>query len=175
MFIGHLPVGYLVSNLIHARLKSLGIGARGVLVSAMCGSIAPDLDLLYFYLIDHQQHNHRSYWTHYPSAWICLVWGSLIFCYVRRWRARAVLMVIFSLNGFIHIVLDGITGPVYWLAPFSFNAYSLVTVPALYEPWWLNFFLHWTYLIEMVITVWAIFVWREVATYVNKPLRSFPE
>jgi inner membrane protein len=160
MFIGHLPIGYLVSKLIYARLKLPGIGARRVLISGMCGSIAPDLDLLYFYLIDNRQHNHHSYWTHYPSVWICLVMLSLILYYFKRVRAFTLLMIVFSLNGLIHMVLDSIAGVINWFAPFVLNAYSLVTVRALYEPWWFNFILHWTFLVELLVTAWAIIVWR---------------
>jgi inner membrane protein len=160
MFIAHLPIGYLASSVIYSYLKLPGGSARGVVFSGICGSIAPDLDLLYFYLIDDRQHNHHSYWTHYPSVWICLILISLIFCYSKSWRTRACLIVIFSINGFIHIVLDSIAGDIYWFAPFIYNAYSLVTVPALYELWWLNFILHWTFWVEMIITMWAILVWR---------------
>jgi inner membrane protein len=160
MFIAHIPIGYLVSNMIYSRLKSPGIGTRGFIISGVCGSIAPDLDLLYFYLIDDRQHNHHSYWTHYPSVWLCLVLASLILCYLKRVRTFSLLMMVFSLNGFIHMVLDSVAGAIHWFAPFVCNAYSLVTVPALYEPWWLNFIQHWSFLVEIVIAMWAILVWR---------------
>jgi inner membrane protein len=160
MFIAHLPIGYLVSKVIYTRLMSQGIGARGIVISGMCGSIAPDLDLFYFYLIDNRQHNHHSYWTHYPSVWICLMLVPLAFIHLKRARAFALLAIIFSLNGLIHMVLDSIAGVIHWFAPFVFNAYSLVTVPALYQPWWLNFILHWSFLLEIIITVWVIHAWR---------------
>jgi inner membrane protein len=167
MFIAHLPVGYLASRVIYSTLKLPGIGVRRFVTCGICGSIAPDLDLFYFYLIDDRQHNHRSYWTHYPSVWICLILISLIFCYSKRWRARACLMVIFTFNGFIHTVLDSIAGDIYWFAPFVHGAYSLVTVPARYEPWWLNFILHWTFWVEMIIVMWSILAWRYHAVTVR--------
>ncbi len=160
MFIAHLPIGYLASKLIYPRLRPPVIGRKGFLIAGMAGAIAPDLDMFYFYLIDHQQHHHHSYWTHYPIAWMCLLLLSLTLSFSRRWRVLAVIMMVFSFNGLIHMLLDSVAGIIYWFAPIAHKAYGLVTVQALYEPWWLNFILHWTFLFEIAIATWAILVWR---------------
>ena len=46
--------------------------------TGLLGSIFPDLDMFYFYFIDHRQHGHHCYWTHTPFYWITL----LLFVYV---------------------------------------------------------------------------------------------
>ena len=160
MFIAHLPIGYLASRLIYPRLRSPEIERKGFLIAGMAGAIAPDLDMFYFYLIDHRQHHHHSYWTHYPIVWMCLLLLSPSLSFLGKWKALAVIMMIFSLNGLIHMLLDSVAGIIYWFAPISHKAYGLVTVQALYTPWWLNFILHWSFLIEMAIFTWAMLVWR---------------
>jgi hypothetical protein len=33
------------------------------------------------------------------------------------------------------------------------------TVPALYNPWWLNFLLHWSFYLELAVIVLALCLW----------------
>lgn len=33
-----------------------------------------------------------------------------------------------------------------------------IEVPAVHKPWYWNFFLHWTFLLEVVVVVWAAVV-----------------
>ena len=63
MFIAHLPAAYLV--LKSAPFK-LGATAS---TAFLIGSIAPDVDMAYFYLIDGRQHHHHDYLTHRPVLW----------------------------------------------------------------------------------------------------------
>jgi inner membrane protein len=130
------------------------------MIAGMVGAIAPDLDLLYFYLIDHRAHNHHSYWTHYPSVWLGLLLIALVLRYPMRWPRLGSMAVIFSLNGLIHMVLDSVAGYIHWLAPFEYKAYGWVTLSSPYQIWWLNFVFHWTFLIELSLMTWAILVWR---------------
>jgi len=63
MFIAHLPAGYMLSKGVVAlgHLRRLGEQTKRRLIAAgMIGAIIPDIDLLYFYLIDHRQHGHHS-------------------------------------------------------------------------------------------------------------------
>jgi inner membrane protein len=60
----------------------------------------------------------------------------------------------------VHLCLDSIVGDIWWLAPFVDRPFSLFTVPALYQPWWLNFLLHWSFGLELGLVVWAVFVWQ---------------
>jgi inner membrane protein len=160
MFIAHLPVGYLVVTVAYQRVSSLGLKSRGYFTAGMLGAVAPDTDLIYFYLIDHRQHNHHSYWTHYPSVWLVLFLISLVLYLYKRSCAFCAVGMVFSVNGLIHMVLDSVAGYIHWFAPVGYHAYGLVTLTRKYEIWWLNYILHWTFLIELSLAVWAILVLR---------------
>jgi hypothetical protein len=161
VFIAHLPAGYIASSLLFARLARHARGAvrrSRYLWAGMLGAVAPDIDLLYFYLVDHRRHPHHAYWTHYPLPWACLVLASAAWLACGRTEA-AVLALVFALNGMLHLALDTVVGDIEWLAPLSHKSYALFSVPALYQPWWLNFFLHWSFALELCIVA-AAFVFR---------------
>ncbi|KHD08073.1 hydrolase [Candidatus Thiomargarita nelsonii] len=157
MIIGHLPAGYVFSKLIANKLVSRKSQRLFVFVGVI-GAIAPDFDMFYFHLIDNRQHHHHTYWSHYPILWL----GLLLFCSV--WlpskKSAALLGLIFSVNGLIHMFLDSIVGDIWWFAPFVDKPFALFTVPALYSPWWLNFILHWSFALELFILMWAVFIWH---------------
>ena len=163
MFIAHIPAGYISSRLLFSRFQRYGITLGNFLWAGICGAVFPDADLLYFYLMDHRQHPHHSYLTHFPLLWACLALISVAWLYLGRTKDRAVLALIFSLNGLLHMVLDTIVGDIRWLAPFSDRAYALFTVPAVYQPWWLNFFLHWSFGLELLLVLIALYLWRKDA------------
>ena len=75
-------------------------------------------------------------------------------------KSGAALALIFSINGFIHMLLDSIVGDIWWLAPVIDQPYALFTVEAVYKPWWLNFILHWSFALEILVFFWAIYLWR---------------
>ena len=129
------------------------------LFSGILGAVAPDLDMIYFHLADHRQHHHHTYWTHFPVLWAGLLLVSM--WWFRRTRSKpfAAVAVIFSLNGFVHMLLDSIAGDIWWFAPMFNIRFSFFTVPALYTPWWLNFLLHWTFALELAVTGGAVFLW----------------
>jgi len=159
MIIGHLPAGYVVSKLLLPYFKSQGTTLKPYLWLGILGAIAPDLDMLYFHLVDHRQHHHHTYFTHFPIVWASFLFISLIWFYTARIKSRAGLATIFSLNGFIHILLDSIVGDIGWFAPFVDKLFSFFTVPALYKPWVLNFVLHWSFALELAIVLWAVTLW----------------
>ena len=49
---------------------------------------------------------------------------------------------------------------VWWFAPFIDKPFALASVPAVYHPWWLNFILHWSFMLEVAILIWAGWLWR---------------
>jgi hypothetical protein len=160
MFIGHGPAGYLISTLLFRHLPPAARAARGAFLAAgMAGALAPDLDMLYFHLVDHRQHHHHAYFTHFPSFWAALLL-SLAWVLAAKGRSKPILAIAFSLNGLFHMVLDSVVGDIGWLSPFDGALFSLATVPALYQPWWLNFLLHWSFLLELALVAWAIVLWR---------------
>ncbi|MDD1619922.1 MAG: hypothetical protein LUQ11_00460, partial [Methylococcaceae bacterium] len=75
-------------------------------------------------------------------------------------KNSALLMTVFAGNGLLHMLLDYCASNIYWLAPFVMKPFSLLTVDALYEPWWLNFLLHRSFLLELAIIAWAVCLWR---------------
>lgn len=146
MFIAHIPAGYLTAR----GAQHCGLRLRGLMAACIVGSIAPDLDLFYFYLGDSCRHHHHSYFIHWPVVWLGLLVLSLLWLAWRR-SSAAGLAVAFAGSGLLHIALDGVVGDVQLFAPWSDEYYALATVPARYHPWWLNFFLHWSMGLELLI------------------------
>lgn len=153
MFIAHIPAGYLAVQ----GAKRCGLRQRGLMLAGLTGAMAPDLDLLYFYLADACRHHHHSYFTHWPVVWLGLLLISLLWLLWRRSTTAGVL-VAFAVSGVLHVALDVLVGDIQLFAPWSDRYYALATVPALYRPWWLNFFLHWSMLIELTICATAAII-----------------
>ncbi|MFI3156099.1 MAG: metal-dependent hydrolase [Methylococcaceae bacterium] len=160
MIISHLPAGYVLSKLLFPYFESRGATLRPYLWAGVLGAVAPDLDMAYFYLVDHRQHHHHTYFTHFPIVWAVLLLIAVIWLSTAQIKNSAIFATIFSLNGFIHMLLDSIVGDIWWFAPFVNKPYAFFTVPALYHPWWLNFVLHWSFTVELAVVVWAVFLWR---------------
>lgn len=131
--------------------------------AGMAGAIAPDVDMLYFYLVDQRQHHHHTYFTHFPVVWLTLLLLSLLWMGMSRRKTGPTLATVFALNGFIHLLLDSIVGDIWWLAPAVDRSFALFTVPALYQPWWLNFLLHWSFALEIALVAGAVWAWRRQA------------
>lgn len=160
MFIAHLPAGYIAAHYLRERLNSRPETSRAYLLCALLGAVAPDFDLFYFYLFDHRLHPHHSYFTHFPVLWLLLTGLALLWRWCVPQHRYAPLACIFALNGFVHMVLDTVFGHIKWLAPWSDQSFSLWPPHAIYHPWWLNFFLHWGMAIELLIVLWAAYLWR---------------
>ena len=157
MFIAHLPAGYLLSKGMVAigHLRRLGERTKRRLIAAgMVGAIFPDIDLLYFYLIDHRQHGHHSYWTHLPVFWVIaiLIWVALFWQRSREW---AWLGIVFGISVLGHMVLDSTAGGIRWLYPISTQYFRFAHVDAGQSWWVMNFVLHWTFLLEIAIVTVA--------------------
>ncbi len=146
MFIAHLPASYIITRILQDKFnnhKYLWIG--------LMGSVVPDLDLLYFYLVSKRKVAHHEYWSHFPSFWlaIAMLTFSLIKIFKKNYWQFPV--ILFFVGIFSHLVLDSIAAPIHWLAPFSGQDFQLINVPAVYNWWVLNFVLHWTFLLELLI------------------------
>lgn len=164
MIIGHLPAGYVFSKFIFPRFEGFVASSRGFPAAGIAGAVAPDLDMIYFYLVDHRQHHHHSYWTHYPIIWLVLLSLSVLWLKIGQRKSLAALAVVFSLNGVLHMLLDTIAADVWWFAPFWDQPFRLVTVPILLKPWWLNFFFHWSFAFELCIVLAALVIWKRNRT-----------
>jgi hypothetical protein len=163
MIFGHLPAGYLISNFTYARLGCDAVSRQAYIVAGMAGAIAPDFDLAYFYLFDERQHHHHTYFAHYPVVWLALLAVSAWWFRSARFQFLPAQALVFSLNGLAHMVLDSIAGDIAWLAPWQMRFFSLFAIRPVYEPWWLNFLLHWSFALEVAITFCAYRLWRDRA------------
>jgi len=165
MFIAHLPAGYLLASASQkwASAKS----RRLVLWCIMAGSIIPDLDMFYFYLIDARQTHHHLYWPHLPSMWVMVLGcGGVMSLFSQNtiWVRGASWMFA---GAMLHLVLDTLVGGIAWLHPFDDTLFHLVDVPARRSWWVWNFLLHWTFLLEIMICLTSAIVWARR----NHPLR----
>ena len=153
MFIGHLPGAYLFFRTATPKLSP------AVFAAAMIGAVAPDIDMLWFYFVDDRGHHHHEYLTHRPIIWLGFLILGLI---LRNWFDRAGGVIAgFGAGGLVHMALDSIVGRVSWAWPFSDAAYPLVTVQATHSHWILSFLNHWTFLVEIAVTMLAAIVfWR---------------
>ncbi len=156
MFLAHLPAGYL--SALAARRS--GLRRRGAMAACLVGSLFPDIDLIYCYLVDGGRVHHHLYATHFPALWLALLLLSLAACAVARWRAWAVAAALFCASCLLHLVLDMLVGDVPLLAPWDMRFFAFATVEARYSPWWLNFVLHWSMLVELALIAAALVAWR---------------
>lgn len=153
MFIGHLPAAYLVYKSAAPRALTPLAFAAG-----MVGAVFPDIDMLWFYLVDNRQHHHHEYLTHRPMVWL----GLLVICMAiaRTMRLpQGAVPVSFCAGGLIHLVCDSYTGSILWLWPFSDWHYALVTVQPTHSHWLLSFLAHWTFKVEIALCMVAAVVW----------------
>lgn len=149
MLTAHLPSGYVLAR--HAP------PGHGVIPAALIGAVLPDIDMLWFHLIDQGQVNHHRYWTHVPLFWAAI--AALVLPLVWRSAARAPALAFFA-GLLLHLFLDSINGGILWGAPFSTQLFHLVTVPPTHGHWVISFLLHWTFALELAIWVWAAWLFR---------------
>lgn len=150
MFIAHLPGGYLLTKGLQARLRTASYLAVGLIVS-----IFPDIDLIYFYFVDHRQTLHHEYWTHLPVFWLIMLIVAATIGLVIRNRKYFVITTIFFANIFLHLILDTFVGGIAWLYPFNSKSFALTTVPATQDFWVWSFVFHWSFILELAIVLTA--------------------
>ena len=153
MFIGHLPAGYILTETVQEKFKT----SRYLLIG-LIASVLPDIDVPYFYFVDHQQNLHHGYWIHIPFYWLIIASITFFVIWALKKKAYMVAAIIFFSNIFLHLFLDTIVGKIEWLYPFSDKSFAFFEVPAVYDWWVYNFVFHWTFLFEMVVIIWAIFI-----------------
>ena len=159
MFIAHLPAGYLCARLASNSANSRSVGqATLVFWGVLVGSVLPDLDMLYFYLVDNRQTNHHLYWTHIPFFWGVFLGTLMLIGRLARSRLVSVLSISILAGVMVHLLLDTPVGGIAWLYPFSAELLYLLEIPAVQHWWVLNFILHWTFLIEVTICLAALLV-----------------
>lgn len=166
MFISHLPAGYMMTRHFAKKRENRNC----LILTGLCASILPDLDLLWFYLIDNRQHAHHGYLFHMPLFWVILAVSAFAFARLMRWRQAEPFIFVTLAGLLLHMVLDSIAAEIAWFRPFSTYEVNLVHVPRRYEWWVWNFVLHWTFLLEIGIVVAAATTfWRDVRVRHKRP------
>lgn len=165
MIIAHAPAGYIVSRLI---IRTFFKGRTGtgrtdktyllLMITGMAGAILPDFDFIYHIFVDSDKTPHHSYLTHMPVFWAG-IWLSLLLIgkMRKKWFFTASTSLL-CLNALVHLMLDTVTGVIYWLYPFSGKGINLFKVANTHIWWVSNFTAHWTFLIEIGIIVSALVI-----------------
>jgi len=164
MIIAHIPAGYLVSKsiaLFNNQNRNLYIAA-GIL-----GSVAPDIDVIYFYQYTDRTVNHHYFWSHIPHYWMVIA-GYSLFLLMLTSRRFFLAGIIFFSNIFLHLFLDTVVGGIAWRYPKDDTLIRFIDVPATLNPteiyeyglpgWLLNLMNHWTFQIEIAIVFTAALV-----------------
>lgn len=150
MLTAHLPSGYILA-------KSMTAPTRPVLGAAVLGGIFPDFDLAYFFFLEKGSANHHEYWMHMPLFWVLV---AVVILPILAWRGGLKLGSVFFAAILLHLMLDTVVGGIEWGAPFSDMQFRIFSVPMMYSHWTISFLLHWTFLIEVLIWIWAFHQWR---------------
>ena len=149
MLTAHLPAGYCLA-------RAVGGNVPLMLPAALLGAVAPDIDMIFFYLIDGGAVHHHGYWTHIPFFWLALT--VVVLPILGRTRYLAAGIGFFSAV-LLHLSLDSIAGSIMWLYPFSDRPLKLATVPPTRSHWIWSFVFHWTFAFEIAIWLTALALW----------------
>jgi inner membrane protein len=155
MLIAHLPAGYLLARRIAPRLARTPADARRLMVVGLGASVLPDIDLVYFYLVDGRQFPHHDYWTHIPAFWPAAMLAAAALLWLARMKIPWREFLIFLAGIILHLALDTPTGGIAWGWPAVLRRTLLVEIPAHFDWWVWSFVLHWTFLAELAILGWA--------------------
>ncbi len=128
------------------------------MLAFMLGNVLPDIDMLYFYLIDGGRTHHHKYWTHLPVFWLGALAAALLWAWVSRRRAFGVLGGALVAGTILHLALDTPFGGVLWLYPLTDQSFSWCEVPATRSWWVWSFVLHWSFLTELALCAAAAVV-----------------
>jgi inner membrane protein len=153
MFIAHLPAGYVATKKLQDKMK-----VYKFLWVGLVASVLPDIDLLWFYFVDHRQHNHHDYLTHSPFFWLIILVGTLLILFLIKKLNRTTLSVVvfFFANLYLHFILDTFVGGINWGYPFFNKEIFLYEITPQYHPWFLNFILHPSFILEIAIIIYGL-------------------
>ncbi len=164
MLSAHCPSGYLLGSLLEKKKNAATAtdiptatdtkaSTAWVLPAVLIGAMAPDLDMLYFHFVSFGQTHHHMFISHWPLAWLALGVPTLLLVQLKGGRRLRNAAIAFFAGVGLHLLLDSVAAPIFWLMPFAPGRVELVTVPASYSHWILSYLLHWTFLIEL--SIWA--------------------
>ncbi|MEE9389577.1 MAG: metal-dependent hydrolase [Paracoccaceae bacterium] len=155
MFIAHIPAGYLAASLFARKQKN----RRSVLAVGIVCSVLPDMDLLWFYLVDSRQVAHHNYIFHWPLYWLSLALAGWIASWVLGHKGMRAYILVALICLLLHTLLDSFAAEIYWFRPFSDIHLNVIEVPARYGWWVWNFVFHWTFTVELAFCFVAAIVY----------------
>jgi len=108
--------------------------------------------------LDFAQHYHHTFFTHFPIFWLSLFLISLLWLHLDKYRNQSPsFAIIFTLGGFIHMILDTIANPILWLIPIEYKPISLLG----YIPSEIRGVPHWELFSELFVILWAFYLWSQ--------------
>jgi inner membrane protein len=169
MIIAHAPAGYLLARLLSSTMSKDLAHSDGkdrwhhtFVAAGILGGIFPDFDLIYQFLFDPLVDSHHAYFTHLPVFWLA-AWGLLSgIGTVLKNRSFIALSTIFCLSAGLHLVLDTLTGVIFWFYPISGKGINVFKVADVHVWWVHNYMYHWTFLFEIGIVMAAMLVFLRV-------------
>ena len=151
MIIGHLPAGYLAAVGLSRFLPS-----RALFLGVVIGAVLPDIDMVWFLLVDSSYHHHALL-PHRPIVWALVLGAGLALG--RRFVTGV------GLGGLLHVALDTTLGQIAWGWPFSERYWTLIEVQPTHSHYLLSFANHWTFQVEIALLTAAFVVfWRRRRT-----------
>ena len=139
MIIGHLPAGYLAAVMVALKFRS-----RALFAGIVVGALLPDIDMLWFLLVDSTVHHHHLI-THRPVVWISLLLLAIAL------RSPALIGV-----GLGAMLLDTTLGQIAWAWPLSDHTTTLIEVQPTHDHWLKSFMAHWTFRVEIALLALAL-------------------
>ena len=158
MLIAHLPIGYFVTKAILSKVDCTNSEFRFLFWCGIVSSFLPDFDLFYYYKIDNYQHHHHSYWSHIPIYWLGITLFIFMLGKIFRKRIISLITLIVLSNIMSHLFLDSITSKIKWLYPLTDSYFGLFNIMSRYDWWVWNFIFHWTFIIEVLLFLIALYV-----------------
>lgn len=146
MITAHLPSGYALARACR--------WSGPVFAAALVGATFPDLDLIWFYLIDDRAFHHHHYWVHAPG--FMLICSAALLLVTQRHP----MAIAFSAGWALHILLDAPVGGLMWFWPFSDQLFVLIDVPPTRSHWILSILTHWSVVLELMVWGLAVFYWQ---------------
>lgn len=161
MLIAHLPAGYLMTSLCRRllRLQPDGRHYRLLIFIGLAASVAPDLDMFWFYFVDHRQTFHHEYFTHTPLFWASVSLFIAIIGTMAGSRVVLAAALMILANSFVHLLLDSVVSTIHWTWPVPGGDVWLIRLPRNHDWWVWNYVFYWTFLLELAIAFMAGWLW----------------
>ena len=133
MIVAHAPAGYIIGKIYEKCLSLDKKTANSVVVSAVGGSLFPDLDLFYQHFVDDMKINHHFYPTHIPAYWAGIIIAFILISLLSKRVSHS--FIAFFLGVMSHLVLDTPLGGIMWKFPFDMQLINFFDIPTIRNPY----------------------------------------